>query len=429
MDDKTLVSATKIRSGEKYVTTYQGIAALERIAQHSGFGIDEVCVENVIVRNEGVVHHFNETRFKHCLFDNAHFKYCTFNSVIFDNCEFAGDVDWTTKPGIKLINPKFTGVKFVTNEEIAKKVGGKVFSLPNKNFVKVCCTCDFCHNEFFEIMHRNKARKILKDVPNCDKQVCDTCFKNYKIQEKFPGHRTYGYHGSLSYYRTPMDKENTVILGLEMEFEGDFYGWKELQDAHKGMLHYGYDTSVVGQNELSWDCGSYSWWKYLSPLQDVCDVLGKYGGKAGDSAGIHIHVSRPDVNILDITSKINTICKEGVFKTMMEAVSLRNNRERFETYANLSIDCGAHHAAISYNSHNTCEFRVFNSCLDSKIIMHHLKFCKEFFNLVAEKTPKDVIIHSFSKETKKHILKCAERQLEKAFISTRAFNQLKKALN
>lgn len=359
-------------------------------------------------------------------FRNCEFKNCDFSNVQFfgckmKKCKFTEGTDLSTKTGVEIDNVKKKPITKPTNEEIEARYHCKVIALPNKSFVKVKWTCDFCHKEWFEIYRRDRVEQKLYEVPNCGKQVCSECNSVYSLRDKFQGNRIYGYHGTVHKYKTPIDAENTAIIGLEMEFEGDFYGWKELQDAHQGMLHYGYDSSVIGQNELSWDCGSYSWWKYLAPLKNVCDVLGKYGGHAGDSAGIHIHVSRPDKDVGGITSLVNTFGMSPEGKTLFEAVSLRNNREKFETYSNLSCDMGKHHAGISYNSYGTCEFRLFNSSLDYKLILKHIKFCKEVFNAFAENKN---VWKAFSKETITHIKECAKIQLDKGFISSGQYDLL-----
>lgn len=378
-------------------------------ASFSAFGLAETLIKNV--------------RFVNCTLTDINLQSVgTFENVSFVGCIIKGADAWTKRSGITISDCKINIPP--TNEELEKIVGGKIFSLPNKDYVKVECMCDFCHNKFYEVMARANPHKMLKEVPQSDRRVCDQCYKNYDLRSKIPGQRTYGYHGSLSFYKTPMDRRDTEILGLEMEFEGNFFGWKELQDAHRGHLHYGYDSSVKGQNELSWDCGSYSYWKYLAPLKDVCEAVKNGGGSPGDTAGIHIHVSTPDTDVLMITHTINNLCRTGVFKTMMEAVSLRNDRARFDTYANLGVNEREHHAGISYNGHGTCEFRVFNSCLDDKTIMHHLKFCKELYHMVKTATPKNRILDSFSKETKRHIITCAKIQAKKGFITDEQAKQL-----
>lgn len=404
-----------------------GVAALLWAATNIHEDLSHFIISGLTLEDTGFFHVFRYTTFSKCKFKNAHLGLCRFASCTFADCEILGDVSWTNASGVTIrpsCKVEKIEVKLPTNEEITQKINGHVYSLPNKEFVKIKVTCDFCHKDFYQIMHRGNIRKFLRPVPNCDKQVCESCYKFYDISHKEQGNRTYGYRGPVSFFRTPMDKRNTAILGLEMEFEGDFYGWKELQDAHQGNLHFGYDSSVRGENELSWDCGSYSWWKYLAPLKNVCDVLKKFGGAEGDTAGIHIHVSRPDICIESVTQTLNTYCRDGVFNILMRAVSLRNNLERFNMYANLSANAGQHHAAISYNSHGTCEFRVFNSSLDHKLILRHLKFCKELFNQVAEGTPKESILRAFSKETKKHILECAEIQAQKGFITLEERDEL-----
>lgn len=369
----------------------------------------------------------HDITFKNCRFIDVNMLLVNrFTNVILDSCTIEGFDEWADRKDLQLINCKRNVPP--TNEEIQKITGGKVYSLPNKNFVKVQVECAFCHNTFFDIMPRKRPYKMLKEVPQSDLRVCDQCYNNYDLDSKIEGHRHYGWSGPLSFYRTPMDAKDTEILGLEMEFEGTFHGWKGLQDAHRGHLHYGYDSSVRGKNELSWDCGSYSYWKYLAPLEDVCKAVADGGGEAGPTAGIHIHVSTPSTAVIVITQKINQMCSKGLFRVMMECVSLRTDRERFERYANLSIDASEHHAGISYNGHRTCEFRVFNSTLDPGLILRHLKFCKEFYHLVKTKTPTDKIMSSFSKETKRHIIACAKVQAASGFVSQENANKLIKAL-
>lgn len=408
-----------------------GAEALQWATTNINEDLSYMIINGLTLENAGFFHCFNHTTFENCSFIDAHLGLCKFIRCSFVSCEINGDTSWIDKEGVTIRSSCTVcraEIKLPTNEEIASRINGHVYSLPNKEFVKVKVTCDFCHKDYFQIMHRSNVRRFLRPVPNCEKQVCDSCYKFYDISHKEQGNRTYGYRGPVSFFRTPMDKRNTAILGLEMEFEGNFYGWKELQDAHQGNLHFGYDSSVRGENELSWDCGSYSWWKYLAPLKSVCDVLKKYGGEEGDTAGIHIHVSRPDIVVESVTRTINEYCREGLFNVLMRAVSLRNNIDRFNQYANLGMNAGQHHAAISYNSYGTCEFRIFNSSLDNKLILRHMKFCKEFFNQVAEGAPKDVLLKSFSKETKKHISDCAEIQSQKGFITIEERDELLKTL-
>lgn len=416
--------------GSEYRSNTQGVAFLREAARYNRHELIDAVIEDCVIEHCGFYHNFKGTEFRNCTFDNVNMDLCTFENVKLVDCEVKnprGEVSWWNACTV-IKDGKVHKSDELTNESIAKTIGGKVFSLPNKEFVKVSVECNFCHREYERIMRRSSARPWMKVVPNTDKRVCDDCYSHYRLEEKILGHRHYGYAGALSFYRTPMDKANTAILGLEMEFEGDFYGWKELQDAHKGQLHYGYDTSVRGQNELSWDCGSYSWWKYLSTLKDVCAALKKGGGEAGDTAGIHIHVSRPDVSVSSVTEKINTMCSSGVFNVLMRAVSLRNDRERFERYASLTSPYNDHHAAISYNGHRTCEFRVFNSSLDDRLILKHLAFCKYIFNAVADKVPQSEIIKKMPKTMKKYIENCATIQKDKGFITEREYKMLIKEI-
>ena len=374
---------------------------------------------------------FEDLRFVKCAFEQNCFKYCRFVGTVFEDCSFSLNEVWFEQDGIKIYqNGKLVKEKTVTNDTIAKVVKGKVISLPNYKFVKVMCTCDFCHKTFAQIQPRSKPMFFMKPVPNCDKIVCDKCYKDYALYYKDVDHRTYGYRGSLSFYRTPMDKKNTAILGLEMEFEGDFTGWKELEDAHKGALHYGYDSSVRGKNELSWDCGSYSWWKYLSPLKETCKALKAGGAEEGPTAGIHIHVSRPDIANEGVASVLNTSAKKShELRIAMIAVSLRKDIARMNTYASFTADYENHHAAISASRHGTVEFRIFASSLDPNIILKRLLLCKTWFNLAVNGARGKELLTQLPKHLKQFILDCAKEQVKDGVLSDSDMDALTKTLN
>lgn len=397
---------------------------------------DESNIKNLVIERahfEGPIAAalFNDVTFDHCVFKDNCFAFCVFENTKFIDCEFSSNEKWTERPGVTIYqNGKVVRKDYNANEKIAGIVKGKVVSLPNDKFVKVICTCDFCHKTFSRIQPRAKPEFFMKPVPNCDKIVCDKCYSDYSLYNKSEGHRTYGYRGPLSFYRTPMDKKNTAILGLEMEFEGDFTGWKELEDAHKGALHYGYDNSVRGKNELSWDCGSYSWWKYLSPLKETCKALKAGGAEEGPTAGIHIHVSRPDVNSVVIAEKINEDARiSETLRVAMIAVSLRKNLAKMECYADFYSDCDEHHAAISASAHNTTEFRIFASSLDPNIILKRLLLCKTWFNLAASGAREKDLLTRLPQHLKQFILDCAKEQLKDKIITDSDMELLTTTLN
>ena len=374
---------------------------------------------------------FDGVIFDHCKFINNCFGFCAFKEVKLMDCIISDKEKWISSDEIQIYqNKKLVRKNYKTNEIIAGIVKGRVVSLPNDKYVKVMCTCDFCHKTFARIQSRSNPEFFMKPVPNCDKIVCDKCYADYSLRNKESGHRTYGYRGPLSYYRTPMDRRNTAILGLEMEFEGDFTGWKELEDAHKGTLHYGYDTSVLGQNELSWDCGSYSWWKYLSPLKETCKALKTGGAREGPTAGIHIHVSRPDVNGTEIAERINKDARRTkVLRIAMIAVSLRKDLSKMARYADFDSDCENHHAAISASNHGTTEFRIFASSLDPNIILKRLLLCKTWFNLSASGVRGADLLTRLPKHLKQFILDCAKEQVKDDILSDSDMDALTKTLN
>lgn len=374
---------------------------------------------------------FVDVTFDHCKFINNCFVFCEFKEAKLIDCMISDKEKWIETDGIQIYqNNKLVRKNYKTNETIASIVKGRVVSLPNDKYVKVICTCDFCHKTFARIQPRSNPEFFMKPVPNCDKIVCDKCYADYSLRTKEGEHRTYGYRGPLSYYRTPMDRRNTAILGLEMEFEGDFTGWKELEDAHKGTLHYGYDNSVRGKNELSWDCGSYSWWKYLSPLKETCRALKAGGAEEGPTAGIHIHVSRPDVDGTEIADRINNDARRTkVLRIAMIAVSLRKDLSKMERYADFDSYCENHHAAISASNHGTTEFRIFASSLDPNIILKRLLLCKTWFNLSASGVRGADLLTRLPKHLKQFILDCASKQREDNIITQDEVDLLEKTLN
>lgn len=354
---------------------------------------------------------------KSCIMNLSFYEDCVMEDCTFENADTIDNLQGCIVKNPKIDLPDINAIK----EHLGAKT---VVSLPNKMFVKVTKTCDFCHHDITNIVSRTKPVQWMKKVPNCDKYVCNECYKHYELHNKEDGHRTYGWHGPVNRFKTPMDKTNTAILGLEMEFEGDFYGWKELEDAHKGTAFYGHDSSVRGHNELSWDCGSYSWWKYLSPLKSVCKAIRENGGEEGPTAGIHIHVSRPDKNNRDLGMKLNSYCRDGYMRTLMEAVSLRPDMSRMRQYANLSESADEHHSGISCSGHGTCEFRIFACSLDEKVILLRMKFVKELYEMIAEDVPKSKLCEGFSKRVRGYIIDCANVQKERGNITESAYDEL-----
>lgn len=393
--------------------------------------IDEITFEGVTFKEPQACVLFKNVLFRKCTFLKNCFMFCRFDNVICTDCTFSAEETWPKYIGITVyVRGKRIDVNYNDNNKIAGIVKGRVTSLPNDKFVKVMCTCDFCHKTFSRIQPRENPEFFMNPVPNCDKIVCDKCYKDYALYYKDVDHRTYGYRGSLSFYRTPMDKKNTAILGLEMEFEGDFTGWKELEDAHKGTLHYGYDSSVRGKNELSWDCGSYSWWKYLSPLKETCKALKAGGAEEGPTAGIHIHVSRPDVNGTEIAERINMDARESLeLRTAMIAVSMRKDLAKMERFASFSRSYTNHHAAISASEHGTTEFRIFASSLDPNIILKRLLLCKTWFNLAASGAREKDLLTRLPQHLKQFILDCAKEQLKDKIITDSDAELLEKTLN
>jgi hypothetical protein len=324
-------------------------------------------------------------------------------------------------------------------KELEQTYNLKITKIPNSNYVKTVATCSFCGEEHESLQYINHLYNPFKIVPvSSDKRVCEKCFMTYALHEKDWDHRTgsninrqYGFKGEFRKHVTPMDKVNTLILGLEMEFEGEFGAWKELQDAHKGNAYFGYDNSVVGGNELSWNCGSYSWWKHLSGLSKTCKVLRDFGAKEGPSAGVHIHISHPLMDNMILARGILQLAKKNKdIRTLFEVVSLRKNRERFNKYCAWSNPDNDHHYAITGGRAGyTTEFRIFSCSLDENLLLTRLKFVKEFYEQFILKTSPDHILAGFSRAVTNMIIQCGKEQVKDGFVSESDFQRILQKLN
>lgn len=328
----------------------------------------------------------------------------------------------------------------------------KYYNISNEKYEKQVETCAYCGGSTVTIVKKGSQKLTHNYIPNDPQRrlVCKSCQRT--TQMSVGG---YGFDKRPSRFVTPMDSKNTVILGLEQEFEGYFFGWLELQRAHKGMLKYGYDASIAlkekqdyhsndpnnGKNELSWDCGSYSWWKYASPLKDVCNIVKKYGGEEGASAGVHIHAS-----FSQMTNEQTKFLARRCFELLQSREDVKNlmlivsgrTRERLDRWAffdnvhpesaEASRNGGVrpaqytdHHSCISYNQVGTVEFRCFSACLDHKRVLKRMKFVKEYVTLVKNKVHPNDFIKSFSTGTKLFIKQEQEAQLRAGNITEEQF--------
>lgn len=324
----------------------------------------------------------------------------------------------------------------ILHHEIGNNYSTKITELPNQRFVKVTTKCFFCGKETKYIIPVMQAKTdpSFSFLPNSktSEVVCMKCQENNQLSIG-----SYGYSGTQKQYVTPMDKKTTIILGLEQEFEGFFSGWKEINKYIHSYFSYGYDGSINvntennlyaanqcnnGKNEISWCCGSYSWWKYLSPLREVNSIIENNGGNTGKSAGMHIHASIKDSS-KDISSVayqcLYTTTKSEQLKNLWLIVSGRS-QEAINKWASLTVvyetgkpvEVTDHHCGISLSRHRTIEFRFFSSCLNSKIILRRMKLVKEYLELVLEGKPADKIINSFTDSTKLFIKQEQEKQIK-----------------
>jgi len=180
--------------------------------------------------------------------------------------------------------------------------------------------------------------------------------------------------------------------GVELEIESDEAMptaiRQEIKDMGGKLIHdVGCDGSVRGGTEIRFNHPALSGWKYkeIENILAFCKDKGattKYG-----TAGMHIHISRPDVKKVVDNFRKNL--------TTMQAILYPINCRKLKTYDGKDMYFGVNDNIFrdQTGEFGTLEIRAWNSTLDPKLFMARIKFCKTFTNWLAK--TKEVSVSSF----------------------------------
>ena len=174
-----------------------GGGLLQYLARRHG-GLNDYIIKNATFECMFLVEELiARVTFENCTFDTIRMTLVSkTEDVVLEKCVVRGDDSWTRREGVKTMsNCKINEPP--SNEELEKIVHGKVFSLPNKMYVKVMAECDFCHKKYYEVMSRKNPHEMLRAVPQSDRRVCDECYQNYDLSSKIMGTRPFGWPGPV----------------------------------------------------------------------------------------------------------------------------------------------------------------------------------------------------------------------------------------
>lgn len=271
----------------------------------------------------------------------------------------------------------------------------------NNIFVCKCCkkyfenrnSKSFCDKCFNNIYKRCKCcSRFEEKVKLIFGEYCSSCF-NSKIVEVL----SYSFKPSPVFFN--MDEHNPLYLGVELEL-----GNSTISNVNR-FTHFidrqyfypKFDSSIpaFGCEVVSHPC-SYEFhmntgiWERL--LQNAC----KYGLKANENTGIHVHMNRnfftqEEIAILDFF--INN--HAGFWS------EIAHRRSRYASFVNKShdrwgIQCGSRHCALNLSNSNTIELRIFKSTTNIHEFKRILSFCSGVANFI--KT--NIHINDHNKEEK-----------------------------
>lgn len=213
----------------------------------------------------------------------------------------------------------------------------------------------------------SSAIKRVKFKPT-DKESAVKCLKAYRGFRKPKNHAEYG-------------------VELEVESLKDLPRAEIAAEGGALIQDVGSDGSVRGGTEIRFNHPALSGWKY----KDVSKVLTfcKEKGATNEfgTAGMHIHISRPDIRkVVDRFAKNLSTMQEILYP-----INCRKKLKYDKTEVSYGVGGNIYHDQIS--SFGTLEIRAWNSTLDPKLFMARIKFCKTITDWLAK--TKVVSVESF----------------------------------
>lgn len=197
--------------------------------------------------------------------------------------------------------------------------------------------------------------------------------------------------GYKSWHETKK-KQTHPEYGVELELESDSVmssASKNEMKAVGGKLVYdvGSDCSVKGGTEIRFNHPAMSGWKYREVANLLTFCKSKGAKTDAGTAGMHIHISRPDVKkIVDRFRDNLATMQEILYPINCRKLNLADGRPMYygvrdNIYRDQVCDFG------------TLEIRAWNATLDPKLFLARIKFCKTFTEWLSKTTT--VSVQSF----------------------------------
>lgn len=246
----------------------------------------------------------------------------------------------------------------------------------------------YCNNCFNKMFARcNCCSRFEEKSKLIFGSYCNNCFNNRAVEVQ-----SYSYKPTPKFFH--LDEQNPLFLGVELEI-GNSTIPNVNRFTHcidKNYFYPKFDSSipVFGCEVVSHPC-SYQFhvstgiWKNL--LQNAC----KYGLKATERTGIHVHMNRNFFTPEEIANLDYFINSYNEFWA-----NVAKRRSSYAQYVNKNSynwgsQVGSRHCALNLSNRNTIELRIFKSSTDVTEIKRILTICDGVANFI--KSIKTNIIH------------------------------------
>ena len=279
------------------------------------------------------------------------------------------------------------------SDDLSLNIAADVFSYPGR--IRVFCDdcvgwCDTCcesYRDYSDHLSRYCDYCDTYYCPDADYEYCEDC-DEIRCTDCGPCTRCHSAIRQYSYrphsYRPKGDFSNSVLMGLELEVDGD---QSDIVDAvHKydddeSHIYLKHDGSIDGvelvTHPMTLD------WAMQYPFGDLVRTIENHGGRASNACGLHIHVSR-------------NAFKRGSSHAMRWLMFLYRNAENITDYVArresnqwaawtkprhrelfrkaTGVHRGERYVAVNCNNGRTYELRFFASTLDETELLASLQF-------------------------------------------------------
>lgn len=181
-------------------------------------------------------------------------------------------------------------------------------------------------------------------------------------------------------YGVELELESSASMSTDLK--------EEIANFNKKLIHdVGNDPSVEHGCEIRFNHPALSGWKYkdISALLKFC--VEKGAKTDSGTAGMHIHISRSDIN--PIVAKFRNNLR--VMQDILYPINCRDLTMKNGGMIHYGVGDNIFHDQTT--TFGTLEIRAWNSTLNPKMFLARIKFCKTFTDWLATTT--DVCVESF----------------------------------